>query len=621
MPTSNYTFDYKDPHPHNIPKVFFRQDTIFVGPLEFLNQFVPLTPIPRETLHYSAIIIEDIMDAINLEFEARGRTKPTWKAYKAGIDNFITFTPSPKNGKNISRVPVKYFPQIVRDIQLAIEALITDTKYPDDKGSYFARIFANRTIHTAHNFWSAANILQNGYVVPATNAQKEQTLNPLTRIIGVGADWPFPVNPAEYTGEGHVENPLARMGVDFKGIQHIRNQANNGIETSATDFPASVIGKRRTEQNVAIVNGQIVPKPGSNINGIDGIDIPMRPEGRPGPHSRSHQQDTSTGYGEGGVDVDAGYTFLAHHPLIIQQLRYQPPIIEKFDGPQTVPNEHYTQRIYSNTTVNIPYIFAHPVERKFRFNWENWLIRGRASSAADGLTLISPPDQYAGMIVTNCPFSVFYPGSTSNCTCSAADSAYAVWGAGGLGEVLVWEDTFLNQSGAPASLYKRIGPKTRLRVKNTFGAAGGSPNHRYYYSVSIRINSIAGPNLQPFIPIYVDPGSNPDSTLTNFLSVMTLPLETHSDGSKSVNITDAIKKSYPQNPGNGDFIVAMGIFVHQQVSGSKVCGTIDVSGGTIVDPACPPTLVCTMGTASSKTNYIMLYEPPLSGTDDVRLST
>ena len=160
--TSNATFKYKLPEPHTIPQVFFRQDTIFTGGLEFFNQFVPLTAIPRETLHYSAIIIEDIMEAINVEYDARLRTRPTWKRYKGGIDVFDTFNPNPNTGRSVSKIPVKFFPQIIRDIQIAIEHLISDPLYPDDKGSYFARLFGNNTIHTSSVFWSSSTRLVDG---------------------------------------------------------------------------------------------------------------------------------------------------------------------------------------------------------------------------------------------------------------------------------------------------------------------------------------------------------------------------------------------------------------------------------------------------------------------------
>jgi len=607
MPTSNRTFLYKKPSPHIIPQVFFRQDNPVV-----------LTAIPRETLHYSSIVIEEIMHNINLEYEARGRTKPTWKRYKAGIDDFATFVPNPNTGRNVARIPVKFFPQIVKDIQISIEGLISETKYPDDKGSYFARILGDNTIHNGPGTWSNSTRINNGYIVPATNESGQQTLNPLNIIIGAGADWPFPVDVNNYRGTGHVENPLPRMGVDFKGTQHVRNQAGS-IESKASDFPASVIGKRRTEQNIARINNILVPKAGSSITGIDGIDIPMRAEGRPGPHSRRNEQNTSLGFGAGNEDVDAGYSFLAHHPLIIQQLRFQPPIVERFDGPNTIPNRHYTQRIYSNNTINLPYIFANPVERKWTFNWGDWLVKGRAQSDLTGLTLTAPPDQFEGHIVTECPFSVFFPPSSVNCSCGAGDTSYAVWGAGGLSEVLTWENSLLLQNGNPNTLYKRIGPKTRLRLKHTYTPAVGSPGPKHYYAVLVRITSIAGVNDQPFIPIFVSESSDPETSLASFIDVKNITTESHTDNSKSINIMEAIKKSYPQHSGNGDTILAMAIFVHQSVSGSKVCDVMDVSGGSIIDPACPPTLQCTMGTITSKTEYLMLYEPSLSGINDVRL--
>jgi len=603
MASSNRTFVYKKPSPFVVPQVF----TI---------EGLPSINIPRETLHYSSVIIEEIMKNINDEYDFRGRTKPVWKAYKAGTDNFTTFSPDPVNGNNLSRVPLKFFPTIVRDIQIAIESLVKDDGYPDDLPSYFARIFGNATIHRAKNIWNSSTIIKDGYVVPATNSEGKQTLNPFTNILE--GTWPFPVNTADYFSDNHVSNPLARIGVDMHGDKYIQT-GKDFIETSAQDFPEPQIGKQRTEEGLTIVNGQTISNPRSTLTGIDGFELPMRPEGRP-TSNRENQQNTSTGFGMGQVDLDAGYGYMGHHPLVVEQLRWQPPIIEKFFGPDSIKDAHYTSRVISNTTINLPFVYSNPVEKTWFLNWGNWLVKGKASSSSTGLSLAASPDQFNGFIFTDCPFPVFYPPSTVTCSCRAGDTSYAVWGAGGLEDVLEFNKTFIFQTGSPHTLPKRIGPKTRIRVKHTYTVSQGSPNPRHYYAVMARFNAISSINLQPFIPIYVAEGSSPDSALLDFFKVKDMDVQSHSDGAKSVNIIDAIKKSYTQYNQTTDFILAIGIFVRQEVGSSKICPVIDVSGGSIVSPSCASSLVCTMGEIKTETSYLMLWEPPLEE-NDIRLST
>lgn len=597
MPSYNSVFKYRTPSPHVGPFIALKEDQQFTGALSSLNQFVPLIQVPRETAHYSSLVIEEIMFNINLEYEARGRTKPTWKKYRSSTSDFEAFVPT-KSGLSVREIPLQFFSQVISDIQQAIESLISDTNYPDDKGSYFARIFGNKTTSHGAGFWTQKTFIKNGYIVPASNSTGKETINALDRIIGSTADWPF------LASSNHVNKNQARIGVDFAGTQYIKSNENNGIETSAADFPASVIGKTRTEDGVT---------------GIDGIDLPMRPEGRPGPFSRKNISNTSLGVGAGKEDLDAGYTFIGHHPLVIEQLRYQPPIIEHFGGGNTenFAQAHYTQNLTSNQTINIPFVLANPKERTFRMNWGKWLFKGFVGVENSLAKIQASSAQYDGFIITNCPFSLFFPPPTVTCSCGAASVAYAIWGSN-LG-TLIWEEIAISQTNDPASSPKMVGPKTRLRIKYSYTGSGGSPNANRYFSVMARLNSISDVNQQPFIPIFVAPNSSPHSTLSNIIAVQGLSTQSHSDGSVSVNIIDAIKKTYPTHSGAGDLIIALAIFVQEEVSGQATCNAEDGPDGRFVPASCSSSVTCSLGTGDSSVDYIELYEPPLESTSDIRL--
>jgi hypothetical protein len=611
MATGNTKIIYSKPAPFAVPTVSFKEDEVFTGALSFLNQFFPLIAIPRETFHYSALLVEDIMDKITKEYEARSQTPPQFKRYKAGTDDFELFDPDPVNGSNISQVLVKYFPSIVQDIQDAITTLVTDTRYPDDMGSLMARVFGQNTVtHTGTTgYWTASTRIKNGYIVPATNSDGSETLNPLNRIVVATPSFPFQPD------DEHVRNPLPRMGVDPIGNAFVRNEAGS-IESSATDWPASVLTGRNAE-------GQ--------LEGVD-EDVPMTSDTTPGPFSRKNIQNTSTGFGAGKEDVDGGYNFLTHHPLIIEQLRYQPPIIERFDGPEKIRERNYQSSVFSNQDPRIAFILSNPVEMTWRMNWDKWLVKGLASSSSNGLRLINSPAKFqpsqgGRSIVTECPFAVFFPPPSTICSCSAGERAHAIWTSSA--EPLLWNAVIINNSG-PSASPKSVGPKTRMRFKFNYVSSAGGPNPHSFFGIYVRATSVGGVNDQPFIPIFIEPGDGgPASTQFNETAIIAKQSgndsfgdawkQTHSDGSISIPISEAIQVSYPQLSIGADTVIAIAIFMEERVSGSFECFAEEGEGGRFLPSFCFTALQCVMGTQTLDLEYLMFYEPPLSDINDIRL--
>lgn len=65
---------------------------------------------PRETLHYSAQTLEEIMNFISTEYSRREITLPIWKRYKKSTNDFDAFNPNP-DGSNLAGSLVAWFPQ------------------------------------------------------------------------------------------------------------------------------------------------------------------------------------------------------------------------------------------------------------------------------------------------------------------------------------------------------------------------------------------------------------------------------------------------------------------------------------------------------------------------------
>lgn len=601
MAAGNGKLTYDNPKPFAPPTLFFKEDESAQGVGGFFFP-VPLIGIPRETYHYSAQVIEEIMVKIVQEFNIRGVTPPTFKKYKAGNDDFDTFSPN-ENGVNIAEIPVKYFPNIVNDIQNAITTLLSQSRYPDDIGSLMARVFGQNTM--THNgtatYWNGSNRIRDGYIVPATNSDGTETLNLLSSIVGTSGSFPLVL------GTEHLVNPLPRMGVDFLGNRFVRN-APGSIESSASDFPASVLTKRNND-------GQ--------LEGI-AAGVPMTAETTPS-FSRTNANDTSAGDGAGEVDLDGGYSFLTHHPFAIEQLRYQPPIIERFDGPEVITPAHYTTNQTSNVTINLPFVLSNPKEKTWKMNWGKWLVRGVASSSTGGLSLTNSPAQFNGFIPTNCPFNLFFPEPQTTCSCNARNTSYAIWGSSF--EPLLWENIFIIQGADPGAGVKFVGPKTRLRFKANYSAGGGGgPGSSAFWGLYVRVTTQGTVNGQGFASIYVE--GNPWNSLITENNILTAQagvdsfgdawVQTHSDGSISIPIDEALKVAYPQKT-TGDAITAMAIFLEEKVGGSIVCEAEEDASGRFIPDSCVASLTCTLGTQSLSTEYIMFYEPPLTGEEDPRL--
>jgi hypothetical protein len=581
------TIKYSDPQPFATPTIWNKP--VF-GDLIFDSY-------PRETLHYSAEVLEEIMFEINVEYNFHKKSKPTWKRYKSSVSDYEAFSPH-RDGRNLQKMSTEYFPQIVSDIQSAIETLVADTRIPDDLGSLFARIFTNKTT-AALNHWRSYNKLRDGLVVPNGIGTDIVTLNPL--LNASNSTWPFPAN------SDHVQQPPGVLGIDLKGNPQIENEPGS-IESSASDWPSSVIGKQRTESNY--------PLPGKDTTGIDGIDIPMRAAGRPGPFARKNLENTSLGVGENKVDLDGGYTFLSHQPAVVQQLRYQPPLVEHFNG-DTFSEKWYTSNVYSQFTRNLPWHLSQPVEKQWLQDWGWWLIKGKCG--VSNSTLILGVDAARGGIITNCPQTVFYWAGSTACTCGAGEVAYAVWNSNY--RLFSFNEIPLFQLPLPNGNPKPIGPKTRLRIKHSFTGSPGAPTLTFFMEIRLMLSSFGDPPQTGFTPIYVEGSHYPDVKLEStgrnlYTEVESVSKQTHPDGSISVNIFEAVDKISPGHSSKikSDNILALSIRVVHQVFASS-----DVATGTdLTIIGSKPS--CSMGSARLTMDYLMLYEPPIEGEDDPRFA-
>lgn len=593
----NSKITYERPDPFVTPTIGFEASNLFTGSFAFLNAFLPLTAVPRETLHYTGSVIEDIMSNINREYDARGTSRPVWKKYKGGTDVSDSFNPK-FGGSNLNNTPVIFFPKYIEDIQSAILSLISDSRFPDSLGSLMARIFGNNTTAHQGNFWSELNSIKNNIHVLASDSDGLEEIDMLSNIIS--GNWAIP-NTTK-----HFNDPLGKVGVDIIGNKFVKNEAGS-IETSDPNWPAPQIGKR------VVRNGE---------EGIDGVDFSMQSDGRPGPFSRRHIKDTSQGVGEGQIDRDAGYSYFAHHPLTIQQVRYQPIIIERWSD-EKIPRRHYVSNKFSAQSINLPWLNSQQVEKQFFEDWGFWLVKGLVGSSEGSLKLSASNAQFtvgpAGEIVTNCPFSLFFPPSQTTCSCSAGHTSYAIWSSNA--DNLNWNDITFLQTGNPKGGPKFFGPKTRLRVKFEVNFNPGEPSSNSWFMVGIRVSSIGNVNNQPFIPVILSKGAGSfPSSPGDFNAVNGLSRQIHSDGAISVNLQDAIKANYPQyQAGNSDSVLAIQIALHEDVSGSAICFAEDGPGGTFIPDSCRDLVTCVIGNHDSTINYIMFYEPPIENIDDPRI--
>lgn len=603
--SGNQVYFYAKPHPFTTPSIEAIERTFGI----------PADIFPHEQLLYSGPIIENIMFHISLEYEFRGFGRQEWKAYKSSTTDFDTFTaggsrdPTKQDrgfafANTLQNYPSKWFPLYIRDIQESIEALINDSRWPDTVGSLMARIFFNNTTHTG-TFWTKETSIPNEFIAPApaTNANQGQglvTLEPRGNVLA-GNLWAFPAD------SDHVAKVVPRMGIDWIGHAYV-NRGPMGVLTSdepgksnfqgdkLNRWPRSVVGKRRVQEGITIIDGFIEERDGASVEGIDSVHMPAasaeKDIGRPTQFRQIASEDAPLPGAIGKFDPDSGYSWFAHHPLALHQCRYQPPLVERWDNKTKIKD--YVENVYSNLTPNLPWYFSQEVEKVHFSDWGGWLIQGFGGLNGPGLFLKAYPDPQHNNLFTDCPFSVFYPPRTVTCSCLGSNTAYAIWTSSA--EPIIWNQQLISNPLLNSGGLKFFGPATRLRIEGDFslGAGTGSKGHAYW-AVGIRTARISSVNLQPFILIMGQQiGSGDD------LDIYSVSMD--------VNIMDAIKHFYPTyNKSGRDAISAILISVNSE-SGEiqQNVPVVDGPGG-----ASPPNvdLGCALGISDASVSKIYLFEP------------
>lgn len=618
--TSNKIFTYAKPDPFITPVNEFKpQDLSNLGALgAALAALLPFDVFQHDQLMYSGPTLENVMYHISREFENRGGNQVQWKAYKTSPTDFDLFVAGGSEDRDsaflgattLQKYPVKFFPFYVQDIQEKIQELVSNTEFPDSIGSLMARIFLNNTTHTGAT-WDSQTRLPSTIVVPVSDENNAQavSIENITPLANIATTWAFP-----YASD-HVTGVIPRMGVDFTGKAYtnrgplaVRTSDEPGKSnfqgSSTLQWPRSVIGQQRTEQGVTIDEGILEDREGSSVTGIDSIHVKASP-GNEDTRSKQFRQvaeeDASTTRAIGQYDPQSGYSFFAHSPHVLQQLRYQPPQVETWDN--TTQVRDYVENVFSNLTPNLAWYHSQPVEQLHDSDWGGWLIQGLGGLTGPGMTITAYADPQHQNIVTNCPFSVFYPPPTSTCTCLSQNTAYALWGSSTEG--LQWNELTVPNRGGDRGAAKQFGPRTRLILDATFnlGAGTGSTGGAGWM-LGVRTSRISSVNLQPFVPIMGQTVGG-----TDFGNIFS--------SSMSVNLMDAMASFYPGYTKTGvDSILAIGIFVQTKTGESQVVDAVDGPGGSFI----PPTdLGCAVGTSTATCRKLYLYEPPYEGSSDPRL--
>lgn len=619
--TGNQIYKYAKPHPFITPVIEERQQVGDLGSIGgFLGSSLPSDIFQHDQLMYSGPILENIMFHISLEFEFREQGQQEWKAYKTSPNDFDKFVAGGSRNQDgafrgattLQNYPVKFFQFYIKDIQEKIEELVADGTYPDSLPSLMARIFLNSTTHTDTEFWTSKNRLANTLIVPVSESNNTQNINVeiLTPIENIKNTWPFKHDSS------HVKSVVPRMGIDFKGEAFV-TRSDLGIRTSdlpeksnfqgdpgRLQWPRSVVGQRRVEEDVTIEEGSIAESEGNTVEGIDSIHIPgieadKIDQGRAIHFRQIAEEDAELPGAVGQPDPESGYSFFAHHPHVLHQLRYQPPFVERWDN--TTEVKDYVENVFSNQTPNLPWYFSQEVEKVHLSDWGGWLIQGEGGLTGPGMFLRAYADEQYSNIATNCPFSVFFPPASSNCTCQATNTAYGIWSSST--ETLIWNEKLVTNQLVNTGAAKQFGPKTRLILDASFNLGQGTgSNAGAAWWLGIRTSRIASVNLQPFVPIM---GQTIGATSLSIFS-----------SSKSVNLMDAMKFHYPDYEKGGiDVILAIGIFVQSTTAESEIVLAQDGPGGTFI----PETdLGCEMGESTATCRKLYLFEPAWEGVGDPR---
>jgi hypothetical protein len=539
---------YNKPRPFTVPVIWERQGALGI--------FSRSTLIPRETLHYSASALEEIMVRIDEEYTRRELSKPTWKAYNKTNSNgsldFDSFG-ARTNGNNLQNVPVKFFPQIIEDIQDAIDTLIADTRIPDSRAAFLARVFANNT-GVPHDGYTSVSKLKDNILT------LNGTLSPLT--LAQAGSWPFT--------SGYILGAKTFKGIGAEGDRRVQ-LGPGGIETTDTNYP--------------------LPEWGGTIGNAAGFDEPFKSTNRPN-FSRINATNTSLGVGAGKTDYDQGYGYFGHLPHVVQMVRWQPPIVEWF--PSNRNPRDFVENVFSRTTPNLNWVLGQPTETLIQQNWGFWLVKGYVG-VQDNKALIRAyhnPRAQSGSI-SQCPFSVFFPPPETECSCGWGESAYFIWFSNT--SSFAWNSLSLFQSAGERAAPKKFGPKTKLKVKIDGTTSGGSSVSLQRFMVGVRTARISSVNLQPF----------------NYVISQPMPFT----GTLSVNLQEKLNEilgeQYPV--GGTDQIDALILLVESRSQATWTCQAVDEGQGSFIPSSCLNLVQCTLPDVQVLVDYVHLDEESIQG--------
>ena len=579
----NVVSKFSSPHPFATPFTEARDQQFDDPNLQAVAFLLPADIFLHDQFHYSGPTIENAMFMLSLESEKRGEGVIMWKAYKRGEDDFDVFVARGfSDGRNkvstIQNYPMKFFPLYIRDMQLVIEGFIANTRWPDDLGAAMVRIFGVNTTHSQN--WNTTNRIPSEITVPATDwatddENKTAVLRPIDNM--VASKFPFPWDSPE------IYKPGIQVGIDLRGKAYV-NRGQRAFRISDTEWPRSIVGKRRVEEDQNIVEGFVVKDEQFETDGIDGFHMPMKPEGR---ETQDRQQVSTNPLINGQIDYHSGYGHMAHHPLAFHQCRFQPPMVEAWDNDTDVRD--YVENVFSNTTVNLPWYFSQPVERQHQGDWGGWLIQGFGGLTSPGLLIVAYPDPQSDNFFTQCLVPVFFPPPEVPCNCGGSNGAYAIWTSSL--QDLIWNFQQIGNK-IPASDAKLFGEKTRMRVAGNITVEEGTgPGGGGSFTVGIRTIRIADNNNQPFTTI-MSVGAGQTNSI-------------------DINIMEALATALPGYVVGGiDQILSIMISVNSTTG----------NGGTFpIEEADSVNLGCAIGTSTADLDYIQLYEPPFEGPNDPRI--
>ncbi len=543
-------------HSSTVSKIEYSKPVPFACPTIWDTDGSGANLIPRQTLHYSASAVEEIMYKINEEYRVRGMAIPTWKRYKSSLSDYDTFKPNIE-GSNLHSTAVKWFPQYVIDIQAAIDVLIADPLVPDNRASYLARIFCNNTSPIGAAYWNSDNKLKDGIIVPfgaaAAGEHRAYTLNPLTRA--KAGNWLFE--------DDFLKNCVPFIGITPSGIR----QSNLGT----TDTIKSVISN---------------PDANGNIGGLT-PNTPMTASNRP-----TSDRKIISGLGAGQTDFDEGYGYLAHLALTLEQLRYQPPIVENW--PNNVMSRHYVSNLHSGFTANIPWYLAQPVETFHNQNWGFWLLGGLCGVAGNSLFLRTYEDpQVVSAEAGQCEYAIIFPPPEAPCWCMGSSSAWAIWWANEASYNATWDSLNILVTGTAKQEMKVFGPHTKFKMSVNFGIAPGVNDTVHKFFVMIKTARI-GIGDNPWVKI--------------------IEINGNYSGTIEFNLMERIHNSFRDYEVKGrDAIMQLGIWVQSSTEAHWIVRSIDNPIATTLPSDATTRQICQNPTCTLYCNYIALEESAITG--------